>query len=103
RSKIAPQGICVVNSAGKALDWAMMFDDDNSVLAFLDHSARRFAQFPDAHKPVAAERYGKFPSQKAADIEDNGAVPLIIERHPDRKICPAKPLIQRGTVVARVF
>ena len=53
RSKLAPQGICVVNSAGKVLAWTMMFDDDKSVLAFLDHSARRFAQFPDARKPVA--------------------------------------------------
>jgi hypothetical protein len=103
RSKIVPQGICVVNSAGKVLSWAVMFDDDKSVLAFLDHSAKRFAQFPDAQKPVAAERYGKFPSQRVADIEDNGKAPLIIERHPDGKSCPAKPLVQRGTVVARVF
>ena len=44
RSRPAPQGICVVNSAGKVLDWALMFDDDKSVLAFLDHSARRFAR-----------------------------------------------------------
>ena len=42
RSKPAPQGICVVNSAGKVLDWALMFDDDSSVLAFLDHC-------PNAH------------------------------------------------------
>ena len=38
RSKIVPQGICVVNSAGKVLDWVFMFDDDKSVLAFLDHA-----------------------------------------------------------------
>lgn len=103
RSKIVPQGICVVNSAGKVLDWVVMFDDDKSVLAFLDHSAKRFAQFPDAKKPVAAERYGKFPSQKVPDIEDNGKAPVIIDRHPEGKSCPAKPLVQRGTVVARVF
>ena len=63
RSKPVPQGICVVNSAGKVLAWTMAFDDDKSVLAFLDHCAKRFAQFPDAKKPVAAERYGRFPSQ----------------------------------------
>ena len=39
RSKLAPQGICVVNSAGKVLDWVLMFDDDQQVLAFLDHAA----------------------------------------------------------------
>jgi len=103
RSKIAPQGICVVNSAGKVLDWAMMFDDDKSVLAFLDHSAKRFAQFPDAKKPVAAERYMKFPSAKLEDIEDNGKVPVIAEHHPEGKHCPAATRVRQGTVLARVF
>ena len=63
RSKILPQGICVVNSAGKVLDWVFMFDDDKSVLAFLDHARKRFAKFPNAKKPFPAERYKKFPSQ----------------------------------------
>ena len=79
-----------------------MFDDDKSVLAFLDHSLKRFAQFPDAKKPFPAERYMKFPSQKAADIEDNGKVPVIVERHPAGKSCPAKPRVQHGTIGARL-
>jgi hypothetical protein len=103
RSKIAPQGICVVNSAGKVLDWALMFDDDKSVLAFLDHSAKRFAQFPDAQKPVAAERYMKFPSAKLADVEDSGKVPVIAEHHPEGKSCPAQSRFPNGTIIARVF
>ena len=68
RSKPAPQGICVVNSAGKVLDWALMFDDDESVLAFLDHALKRFRDHPDAKRPVAAERYMKFPSMKLPDV-----------------------------------
>jgi len=103
RSKPAPQGICVVNSAGKVLDWALMFDDDKSVLAFLDHCLKRFAVFPDARKPVAAERYMKFPSQKLADIEDNGKVLAMVDRHPEAKTCPGTTRVQRGTVLARVF
>jgi hypothetical protein len=103
RSKILPQGICVVNSAGKVLDWVFMFDDDQSVLAFLDHARERFAKFPDAKKPFPAERYMKFPSQKLTDIEDNGKVVPIVERHPEGKSCPAKPRVQQGTIVARVF
>jgi hypothetical protein len=91
RSKPAPQGICVINSAGKVLDWALMFDDDKSVLAFLDHSARRYAQFPDAQKPVAAERYMKFPSQKLHDVEDSGEILAVPDRHPQGKHCPATP------------
>jgi hypothetical protein len=103
RSKPAPQGICVINSAGKVLAWTMAFDDDKSVLAFLDHSARRFAQFPDAKKPVAAERYGRFPSAKLGDVADNGKAPLIIDRHPEGKHCPGTTRVRLGTVLARVF
>jgi len=102
RSKILPQGICVVNSAGKVLDWVFMFDDDKSVLSFLDHARNRFARFADAKKPFAAERYMKFPSQKLADIEDNGKV-VPLERHPEGESCPAKPRLQQGTLIARVF
>ena len=55
RSKLAPQGICVVNSAGKVLAWTMAFDDDKSVLAFLDHARKRFARYPDAKQPATSE------------------------------------------------
>jgi hypothetical protein len=103
RSKIVPQGICVVNSAGKVLEWVFMFDDDKSVLAFLDHARKRFASDPDAKKLFPAERYMKFPSQKLADVEDNGKVLPIVERHPEGESCPAKPRVQQGTIIARVF
>ncbi len=103
RSKILPQGICVINSAGKVLAWAEMFDDDKSVLAFLDHCLQRFAQFPDARKPFPAERYPKFPSQRGPDVQDNGKAPAVVERHPEGKSCPGKPRVQRGTIDARLF
>jgi hypothetical protein len=102
RSKIAPQGICVVNSSGKVLDWVLMFDDDRSVLAFLDHARKRFANFPDAKHPVAAQRHMKFPSARLDDEPDNGKAPPLIERHPGTS-CPATPLRPRGTVVVRAF
>jgi hypothetical protein len=85
------------------LDWVFMFDDDKSVLAFLDHARKRFGKFPDAKKPFPAERYMNFPSQKLADIEDNGKVVPIVERHPEGESCPAKPRVQQGTIIARVF
>jgi hypothetical protein len=103
RSRILPQGVCVVNSAGKVLDWVFMFDDDKSVLAFLDHVRERYAKFPDAKKPFPAERYMNFPSQKLADIDDNGKVVPIVEHHPEGESCPAKPRVPQGTIIARVF
>ena len=103
RSKVLPQGICVINPACKVLAWVEMFDDDKSVVAFLDHCLKRGAQFPDAKKPFPAERYMKFPSQKLADIEDNGKAPVIVERHSEGKSCPAKPRVPHGTIDARLF
>jgi hypothetical protein len=103
RSKPAPQGICVVNSAGKVLNWTLMFDDDQSVVAFLDHAKARFAKFPDAKKPVAAEVYQKFPSQKRKDVADSGMVLPVLDRHPEGKHCPAEPPLRKGTVAVRLF
>ena len=96
RSKILPQGICVVNSAGKVLDWVFMFDDDKSVFAFLDHARERFAKYTDANKPFSAERYMKFPSERLADIEDNGKVVPVVERHPEGTSCPGTPQAGAG-------
>ena len=103
RSKPAPQGICVVNSAGKVLNWTLMFDDDKSVLAFFDHAKRRFAKYPDAKKPVAAEVYQKFPSQKRKDVVDSGKVLPVLDRHPEGKHCPAEPPLRKGTVAVRLI
>jgi hypothetical protein len=103
RSKVLPQGICVVNPACKVLAWADMFDDDQSVVAFLDHCLNRSAQFPDATKPFPAERYMKFPGERLADSEDDGEAPVIPQRHSGGKSCPATPRVPHGTIDARLF
>ena len=103
RSKPAPQGICVVNSAGKVLNWALMFDDDKSLLTFFDHAKERYSKFPDAMKPVVAEVYEKFPSQKRKDVKDSGQVLPVLERHPAGKRCPAEPRLRNGTVGVRLI
>ena len=103
RSKPAPQGICVVNSAGKVLDWVLMFDDEPSVLAFLDYTLKRFAKYPGAKQMVAAERFMKFPSAKLDDVKDSGRNLPVVERHATGTNCPATPPFRPGTVMARVF
>ncbi len=103
RSKIVPQGICVVNSTGKVLNWVLMFEDDKSVLAFLDHTLKRYAKYPDAKRPVPAERHGQFPRAKLEDVEDSGKVLPVVERHSDGKACPTTPRLPPGTLVARLF
>jgi hypothetical protein len=102
RSRPAPQGICVVNSAGKVLDWALMFDDDQCVLEFLDHCLKRFAAYPDATKSFPAQRYMRFPSQKLADVEDDLKIPVMVDGHGKAERCPARRAVAPGTVVARL-
>jgi hypothetical protein len=103
RSKPAPQGICAVNSAGKVLDWALMFDDDQSVVSFFDHVLARFAEHPDARQPFSAERYMRFPSVRLEDGADSGKVLPVPDRHRMGKSCPAQPPLRAGTMVARVI
>ncbi len=103
RSKPAPQGICVANSAGKALDWALMFDDDKAVVRFLDHEIQRFRQFPDGSKTVATGRYMQFPSQRLPDEPDSGWIGPATKGHEAGSFCRAKPPVESGTAVVRVF
>ena len=104
RSKIAPQGICVVNSAGKVLDWVLMFDDDKSVLAFLDHARKRFAKFPDAKKPVRGRALHEVSESEARRCRGQRQGPgRLSSATPRGKAVPAKPRVPQGTVVARVF
>lgn len=102
RSKPALQGICVANSAGKVLDWVLMFDDEPSVLDFLDHAAQRYRQFPDAQRPVPAERFMRFPSHQLPDVADTtGALELAAEHAADDP-CPGRLHVPRGTLVGRI-
>jgi hypothetical protein len=103
RSKPAPQGICVANSAGKVLSWALMFDDDQRVLAFLDHAAKRFARYQGARRPVPAERYMRYPSEKLEDVADTRQKLPVAERHPKGESCPARPGLREGTVAVRLI
>lgn len=103
RSMPAPQGIGVANPAGKVLSWSLMFEDDASVLAFLDHTRERFRAFPDAAKPVPAERFMRFPAQKREDAPDTRAELKLPEGHPAGADCPATPTPPAGTLDVRLY
>lgn len=103
RSKPAPQGICVANSDAKVLAWSLMFHDDDSIVGFLDHCLSRYKEFPDASRPLAAERFMRFPNQKLADVADTGKKPRIPDQHADGQRCPAKPALEAGTLVGRII
>jgi hypothetical protein len=90
RAKLAPQGICVLNSNGQVLTWVQMFDSNQSVLDFLDHARKRFAENAHAKQPVITEQYMRFPSDKANDFRDDSRLPVIGDGHPKGKTCLAK-------------
>ncbi len=100
RSQPLPQGICVVNPAGKVLEWVVSFNGDQEVIAFLDHSLKRYHEYPDASKPVAAERFMHFPNRKLDDVMDNGEALPVAERHAAGTHCPATPPIPEGAIEA---
>ncbi len=103
RSMPAPQGIGVANPAGKVLAWALMFEDDKNVLAFLDHTRDRFQKYPDAKGPVPAERYTRFPSEKREDVRDTRAELTIPDGHKPGTDCPATPAPVKGTLDVRLY
>jgi hypothetical protein len=103
RSKPAPQGICVANSAGKVLDWVLMFDDDSKILAFLDHALSQYLLYSDAEKPVPARRFMRFPSQELDVMADTTGKLQVADGHQFGSRCPAQPLIQDGTLVGRII
>ena len=52
RSKVQPQGTCVLNSGGQVLAWVIMYDKDKSVLGFLDHGLQRYRDQPDGKQAI---------------------------------------------------
>jgi len=102
RTAPAPQGICVANSAGKVLSWALSFDDQASIAKFLDHGVRRFEEHPDAAEPVPAERYRSFPGVRLPDVTDNGVAINIPGAKDPAEGCPALESYRAGTLLGRV-
>lgn len=98
RSRPAPQGIGVTNSAGKVLAWTLMFEKDAGVAEFLDYALKRYQKFPNAKKPVTVERFMQFPGRKLADVKDNGKQIEV----PENAKCRVLPLVEKGTLVGRI-
>jgi hypothetical protein len=89
RTQAAPQGICVLNAGGQVLDWVLTFDNDRSVLEFLDYSLKRFHENPDAIRRIAARRYMRFPTDQMPDVADDSTPVPITAVHAPGLPCPA--------------
>jgi len=102
KSGPAPQGIAVLNADGQVLDWVLMFDDDSSVLQFLDHAQKRFEVHPDSAAPFMTERYQRFPGMKRDDVAAHTVKVPREFKHDANSRCPADSLYEPGTVIAKV-
>lgn len=100
RTRAAPQGICVMNSAGKALAWTLGFDDDASVAGFFDHAKSKYDASPNAG--VATERYRRFPSIRADDVPDNGVALELPGSHAADDHCPGDLRRSKGSIPGRI-
>jgi hypothetical protein len=104
RAKLAPQGIAILDARGQVLTWVQMFDDDQSVLDFLEHGVQRF-QEPAGKDPATTQRYMKFPSMRFQDQRDDAEIPPIVAAHADGKRCAAddgKGKPQPGAMAVRL-
>src|SRR5881227_2744524 len=89
RTQAAPQGICVLNAGGQVLDWVLTFQDDRSVLEFLDYSLKRFREHTDATARVDARRYQRFPGARMPDVPEEETPTAITGAHAVGTPCPA--------------
>jgi hypothetical protein len=67
QSKVAPQGLCVVNKSGQALAWSESFRDGKSVESFLDRTLELFKANRNGAQVARTERYMTFPDDRQAD------------------------------------
>ena len=103
RSRVQPQGTCVLNTGGQVLTWVLTYDKDQSVLDFLDHSLKRFRKHPDAKRPIVTERYMQFPSGRVKDSREEAKPAALAKVHATGTRCFAKGRQPPGTFVAKVI
>jgi hypothetical protein len=105
RAKLAPQGICVLDSSGQVLAWVQMFDSNQDALDFLDHACKRYQDNAAAKPPAVTEQYMKYPSDKVKEFQDATRLPTAAEGHPKGKTCPsknAKGRVAPGSLLAQL-
>lgn len=80
RSKILPQGLCVLNSSGQALEWVATFDNEASVTAFFNRALVRYKRNPDGRMDNVTERFMKFPDGRLPDFQEEAVSSSFLSR-----------------------
>lgn len=101
RTKAAPQGMCVMNSDGKVLDWVLSFDNEEQTVAFFEYAIDRYQEFPDSKHQFATKRYRRFPSRQMSEVADSGKPIEFPTRH-ESDYCPGTRKLPDGMLTGKV-
>lgn len=100
RTRAVPQGICTLNSSASVLAWAYSFQDDDSIVRFLNHVKTRYAAA--SNQPTFAERFRRFPTTKLPDVPAS-RLPPIPARHRKGEPCPGAPAVSKGGLTGTII
>ena len=101
RTQAAPQGICVMNSAGKVLDWVLSFEEDDAIPKYFDDVESRYKSFPLEEKKVSTRRFRSFPNHQLGDVADSETRLTIPLKHHSVP-CPAASGRPKGSLIGKV-
>ena len=99
RTRPAPQGMCVLNSSGAVLTWALSFRDERVIPVFFDHAKVRYEAAPTGR--IYAERFRTFPHQKMPDVPP-GELAALPDRPADGEECAGTPSVPQGGLVGTI-
>ena len=102
RTRPAPQGICTMDSTGQVLSWALSFDDNPSILGFLDHVEQRYRRAVNSKDLGEVDRFRSFPSQPLRGIPRLQKPWSIPHHHAAGERCPAAPVVAQGALAGKV-
>lgn len=101
RTSPAPQGIAIMNSAGKPLCWSLMFDNDQEIPKYFDYGLKLYQETPDSNIE-ATRRFQRYPSEPLRDIPSDDEKLVIPPGHENGEACPGIITSQNGAVLTRV-
>lgn len=101
RTQPAPQGICIMNSAGKVLDWVLAFENQSDIPKYFDDAASRYKSHAFADS-VAARRFRTYPPARLPDVPDAG-VRFDFPLNADTQPVTTAPQYAPGSLVGKVI
>lgn len=102
RTRPAGQGMCVMNSSGNVLSWALAFEDNASVIGFLSYALERYRESPDASSKPIVERFRRFPQHKQPDLPGGKGITAVPIPHAAGERCPGELPKGDGSLIARM-